>query len=209
MSEAALKSNNTKDRILKVANLLFAKHGFGNTSIRDIAGVANVNLSAVNYHFKNKENLYWKVFDFNYEKISTGVEKISKESATVADMAVGVLDFYITDGTTIMNTMKIFLSDIGDVPEEGLTIDQPEQFGPPGQKYFLLKLKEEVSDSVSEEDCIWAVDMIFCLICHMGMFLNTSLVKERYKDKPEFNHNKIRRDLKRSADAHIQSLKKK
>jgi len=209
MSEKKVKIKGTKDKILEVANQLFAKHGFGNTSIRDIASAADVNLSAINYHFKNKENLYWKVFDYNYEKISSTIEKISTESDTVEDMAVGVLDFYIADGTSIMNTMKIFLSDIGGVPEEGLTIDQPEKFGPPGQKYFLRKLKNEISHPVSDQDCIWAVDMIFCLICHMGMFLNTSLVKERYKDKPEFNHDKIRSDLRRSTRVHVEALKKK
>jgi len=206
MNENLNQDKNTKSKILQTANVLFAKHGFGNTSVRDIASQAGVNLSAVNYHFKNKENLYWKVFDYNYDKISSSVEEIFKKSAKVEDMAVGLLEFFIEDETAIMNTLKIFLSDIGGVPEEGLTLDQPEQFGPPGQKFFLKKIGEEVPKSVSEDDRKWAVDMIFCLICHIGMLLNTGLVKERYKDKPEFDHDRVKKDLRRSARIHVAAL---
>jgi len=206
MTEVTGKDRSTKAKILKAANVLFAKQGFGSTSIRDIASSADVNLSAVNYHFKNKENLYWKVFDYNYEKISFAVENIAKESANIEDMAVKILEFYIADGTTIMNTLKIFLSDTGSIPEEGIEIDQPEKFGPPGQRFFLAKLKEEVPESVSLEDCKWAVDMIFCMISHTGMFLNTNLVKGRYKDKPEFNHERIKNNLRRSARIHVENL---
>ena len=57
----------TKEKILQTANRLFAKYGFGSTSIRDIATEAEVNLAAVNYHFKNKDNLYWEVFEYNFK----------------------------------------------------------------------------------------------------------------------------------------------
>ncbi|MGE0361562.1 MAG: TetR/AcrR family transcriptional regulator [Vicinamibacterales bacterium] len=47
----------TKDRILDVAERLFANRGFGATSLRDITNEAGVNLAAVNYHFGSKEEL--------------------------------------------------------------------------------------------------------------------------------------------------------
>ena len=43
---------------MDVAGELFAEQGFRQTSIRDICAHANVNLSAVNYHFRDKEGLY-------------------------------------------------------------------------------------------------------------------------------------------------------
>ena len=51
-----------QERILKVAEKLFAEKGFEDTSIRDITAQAKCNLAAVNYHFGGKENLYIKVF---------------------------------------------------------------------------------------------------------------------------------------------------
>ena len=47
----------TKDRILDVAERLFATRGFAATSLRDITSEARVNLAAVNYHFGSKEEL--------------------------------------------------------------------------------------------------------------------------------------------------------
>ena len=47
----------TKERILDVAEHLFADFGFATTSLRDITSEAGVNLASVNYHFGSKEAL--------------------------------------------------------------------------------------------------------------------------------------------------------
>ena len=47
----------TRERILDVAERLFANTGFASTSLRDITAEAGVNLAAVNYHFGSKEAL--------------------------------------------------------------------------------------------------------------------------------------------------------
>ena len=52
----------TKDRILGAAEELFAQHGFAATSLRQVTGLAAVNIAAVNYHFGSKENLVNDVF---------------------------------------------------------------------------------------------------------------------------------------------------
>jgi AcrR family transcriptional regulator len=54
---SALMSKETKDRILDVAERLFADNGVWGTSLRDITSEAGVNLAAVNYHFGSKEEL--------------------------------------------------------------------------------------------------------------------------------------------------------
>ncbi len=53
----------TKERILDVAEELFARQGFHATSLRAITGAAEVNLAAVNYHFGSKEALLDAVFE--------------------------------------------------------------------------------------------------------------------------------------------------
>ncbi len=54
--ETAVRSD-TKEKILDVAERLFAEHGFTSTTLRDITAEAGVNLAAVNYHFHSKEAL--------------------------------------------------------------------------------------------------------------------------------------------------------
>ncbi|WP_102521638.1 TetR/AcrR family transcriptional regulator [Vibrio tapetis] len=53
----------TKDKILDVAEGLFAEHGFNDTSLRAITSKANVNLASVNYHFGDKKTLIRAVID--------------------------------------------------------------------------------------------------------------------------------------------------
>lgn len=50
-----------RDRILDVAEALFAKKGFSGTSVREITDAADVRLASVNYYFKSKDNLYSEV----------------------------------------------------------------------------------------------------------------------------------------------------
>jgi AcrR family transcriptional regulator len=47
----------TRQRILDVAELQFAEHGYAGTSLRGIIAAAHVNLAAVHYHFRSKEAL--------------------------------------------------------------------------------------------------------------------------------------------------------
>ncbi|PNM55984.1 TetR family transcriptional regulator [Vibrio mimicus] len=54
--EMALRSS-TKEKILDVAEGLFAEYGFNDTSLRTITSKAGVNLASVNYHFGDKKTL--------------------------------------------------------------------------------------------------------------------------------------------------------
>lgn len=56
------KSSLTRDAILNAAEHLFAEQGHDKTSMRQITKAADVNLSAVNYHFGSKDALIEAVF---------------------------------------------------------------------------------------------------------------------------------------------------
>jgi AcrR family transcriptional regulator len=55
-------TSSTRDRILEVAERLFAERGFDAVGIREITALAGCNVSAVNYYFGNKKGLYMAVF---------------------------------------------------------------------------------------------------------------------------------------------------
>lgn len=53
----------TKTAILDAAEHLFSSKGFDATSLRDINAIAQVNLAAVNYHFRSKDGLIQSVLE--------------------------------------------------------------------------------------------------------------------------------------------------
>ncbi len=53
-----LSEENTRDKILNAAGEVFAEYGFEGATIRSITERAEVNVAAVNYHFRDKAELY-------------------------------------------------------------------------------------------------------------------------------------------------------
>jgi AcrR family transcriptional regulator len=51
----------TRERIVRAAGEVFGRHGFDGTTIRQITRRAGVNVAAVNYHFRDKGELYLRV----------------------------------------------------------------------------------------------------------------------------------------------------
>jgi AcrR family transcriptional regulator len=52
----------TRDRILRTAELLFAEKGFNGASVRELAASARVNIALIGYHFRSKEGLLSEVY---------------------------------------------------------------------------------------------------------------------------------------------------
>ena len=57
------EAGDTKSRILRIAERLFAEQGFAGVSLRQLTTAAGVNLAAVNYHFGSKEGLLTAIFE--------------------------------------------------------------------------------------------------------------------------------------------------
>lgn len=56
-----MSKGTTRERIPAAASDEFSAKGFDKTTIRDISAKADVNVAAINYHFRDKQNLYYKV----------------------------------------------------------------------------------------------------------------------------------------------------
>jgi AcrR family transcriptional regulator len=64
------KSERTKERILRVAERLFAEHGYEGVSMRELAAAAGVQLALLSYYFRNKLGVYRAVFERRIAPIS-------------------------------------------------------------------------------------------------------------------------------------------
>jgi AcrR family transcriptional regulator len=61
----------TRARLLKAAERLFADRGFKKVTVRDICRAARANVAAVNYHFGDKLGLYREVMQSAIDRIRT------------------------------------------------------------------------------------------------------------------------------------------
>lgn len=66
----SVKSQRTKERILRAAERLFAEHGYDGVSVRQIGAAAKVQIALISYYFENKEGLYRAVFQRRIEPVS-------------------------------------------------------------------------------------------------------------------------------------------
>jgi len=67
-------SADTRELILSAAGRIFAENGFHATTVREITREAGVNLAAVNYHFRDKHELYVSVLKRAYEAAANTAE---------------------------------------------------------------------------------------------------------------------------------------
>jgi AcrR family transcriptional regulator len=59
---AADETKGTRERILRIAERMFAERGFNGVSVRELAAAAQVNIASIAYHFTNKEGLLSEVY---------------------------------------------------------------------------------------------------------------------------------------------------
>jgi AcrR family transcriptional regulator len=64
----------TRARLLKAAERLFAERGFKKVTVRDICRAARANVAAVNYHFGDKTGLYREVLQIAIDAVRTTTE---------------------------------------------------------------------------------------------------------------------------------------
>jgi AcrR family transcriptional regulator len=67
---------NPKEAIMESAITLFNRNGYDGTSIRDIAGHANVNIANISYYFKGKHGLLEYCFTSYFEKYIEVIEQV-------------------------------------------------------------------------------------------------------------------------------------
>jgi AcrR family transcriptional regulator len=84
----------TRERLLRAAERLFADHGFKDVTVRDICRAARANVSAVNYHFGDKLGLYREVLQSAIDRMRATNE--AARAAGAGQTAEEQLRRYIT-----------------------------------------------------------------------------------------------------------------
>ena len=194
----------TKDKILQVAHGLFAEKGLHGVSVREIATATDVNVAAINYHFKNKENLYAQTILTSYEKVETDLNLIYENEKDVSpvDYSLKIMDYFI-ENSHELRAMVIVITSSADAPKEMLDYCK-EYKGPPGMSSFR-KILTAHYPKASEEDMLWLMRSVIGIIMHKAMIMCNSSMS-RSMEEIGITKETFREDLARLTSALLKDL---
>ncbi|WP_312095642.1 forespore capture DNA-binding protein RefZ [Niallia sp.] len=91
-----MKELSTRDAIVEAAITLFNRKGYHGTSIRDIAGLANVNTANISYYFNGKQGLLEYCYMNFFETYLEQLEQVFIQSDNPTEKLKKMVDCIIT-----------------------------------------------------------------------------------------------------------------
>ncbi len=148
----------TKTRLLLAAEGLFAQHGFEGTSLRAVARVAGVGLSAANYHFGSKKALIHeavsrRIVPLNARRLAFLEEQVGASSGTAPSVEAIVESFFRPAFEEIRSIAEIparygqLAGRIYSDPHEAIASLRLEIFRPVAERYL-----EVLGDALPQHD---------------------------------------------------------
>lgn len=161
-------SDETKDKIMNAARVLFANKGYDGTSVRDIAKAAEVNVASVNYYFTKKENLFVEIVRSGYLECAEKINLLLQENkGNLENTLVDFFHYFLENSHDFLSHFKMMMSDQHSHHQSTQgTVDGT--YGPPGGMIIAEVLRKECP-SCSEEDLHWALKTLFSHVTHLSL----------------------------------------
>ena len=100
-------AEDTREQILRAAEVLFARQGFGETTMRQITESAAVNIAAVNYHFGSKEKLLVELLDRIVKPLNDErIELLDEYEASGVPDATEVLTAFLLPDLRLLEALR-------------------------------------------------------------------------------------------------------
>lgn len=162
------QSADRRDKILDVAERLFAEQGFAATSMRDLAQLAGVNVATVYYHCGSKEQLFLQIYGRLIERMATFAGDTLASGGSFEAGVGRVVDRVVEVFATSPSIPRMLLrADLGELP--GTEGPRRETFQP------LLDLAVTELRGRAKRGEIRAVDPRAFLRAATGVILHLSL----------------------------------
>lgn len=98
------KNETTQEKIISVAELLFAQHGFDNTTMQMIADNVGIQKASLYHHFKTKEDIYLYIFT---AVIASVVKIFQDENTDFKKQLVQMFQISAESGRVLFSAQKI------------------------------------------------------------------------------------------------------
>lgn len=169
-----MPARDTKERILDVAEALFAENGYSGTSLRAVTAAAGTNLASVNYHFGSKRALLRAVFErlggpANSERLAL-LDHLEARSAppTLED----ILRAFLTPALRVIvdlgargQTATRFLGRIAADPAVDVQEMIAEEFQVVGER-FLAALARALPE-IDEDELLWRFKLMVGVLIYV------------------------------------------
>ena len=158
----------TKQRILDTAERLFGENGYATTSLRHIIAEAKVNLAAIHYYFKSKQDLLDQVImrkagPMNERRLKL-LDEFEAETAPAVASVEKVLEAFIVPAVMIDKSPE-FVKLMGRVYAEGLMTEIAQRNFQPLAARFLSALQRALPDMPANE-LIWKAHFALGAMAH-------------------------------------------
>lgn len=185
----------TRRRLLKAATSLFSAGGYEATSLRQIAGAADVDLATLKYHFGDKPALYADVYSAGHEafiefiapvmEAMTAIENQAELRAHIAHLSSRVHDFIDGHMPFVRMVLYRFLEDASETNavEDELQV-------------IAISMIEATFESLKEKGIIRPIDsrgFVTMLITGFAMWCVTARVRPHWIGDPHMGTPEGRR----------------
>ncbi len=157
----------TRERLLDEAEKLFAEKGFAAVSVREITTAAGAHLSAVNYHFGSKKQLYLAVFEKRWvpraRRLMSRLEELAdQDTKSVEDMVRALAESFMLGFESEEERTRHHLLIHREIsqPTEALKMISDQVTKPAFQRLAKL-LKPCLSSAQSEEELFLYIFSVF------------------------------------------------
>ncbi len=143
----------TRDRILRLADALFAEHGYARVSMRLVATAAGVTKPALYYHFRNKDALFEECVLATQKRMGEMLREASSSVGSLEDRVTAVAQILLTGSphhpVLIQNDIAEHLP--GEVREQLDRGFQENVIGPLAGLFADAGTRGEIRPDVSDE----------------------------------------------------------
>lgn len=175
------ESDSTRESLIDTGRQLFAKHGFKGTSVRAIAGAADVNLGAVTYHFGSKLELYHAVI----ERVTAPIRERMSAPLPVTGSALDGIE-------TFFRATFAFIAENPDVPRLVLQQLVTEEPLPPAVHETLnahLTRITELIDMGQADGTIRAGEPLLLALSFLGTPMFLAIYRRALKEALAFDQD--------------------
>src|SRR5258707_932544 len=153
----------TRDRVLQVAQALFAERGYRGTSLRDIAKRIGIKAPSLLHHFPSKQQLYLAVLDKMFESLEDAANAIAGGKGSRQErmrQAVGNAIDFIASHSDFVRIMWKEMADESGIGRQVLKRRVPPLFSTAVNFIFRGQREGEFRSEVDPLHFMWSLNSI-------------------------------------------------